>query len=197
MMTRRPGSIAPVLLVAAIALGLAAGAVDAADIGALLDRARAAAGRSDHDRTIEALEEALAAVRAEAPLRVTGFGLVERPAKLYGDSTPRQDSVLRRGEPMQFYAEPKNLVYARMPDGTSEVAFKTDIRILGADGTVLFEQADFGSWRFVSRSRIQDIFMNLEVSLTGAPAGEYQVEFVLRDGNSPKTATVAQRVTLK
>jgi len=43
----------------------------------------------------------------------------------------------------------------------------------------------------------QDILMNLEVSLTGAPAGEYQVAFVVRDGNSPKTATVAQRVTLK
>jgi hypothetical protein len=42
------------------------------------------------------------------------------------------------------------------------------------------KQDDFGSWRFVSRSRIQDM-----------------VELVVRDGNSPKTATVALRVTLK
>lgn len=196
-MSRRPVRIRLVLLVAATSLGLGAGSVGAAEIGSLLDRARAAAARSDHGGAIEALEQALEAARAEAPLALNAFGLVERPAKLYGDYTPRRDAVLRRGQPLQFYVEPKNLVYARKPDGTYEVAFAADVRVLGSDGTVLFEQTDFGSWRFASKSRLQDIFMNLKLTLSGAPAGQYKVEFIVRDGNSPKRATAAQPITLK
>jgi hypothetical protein len=93
--------------------------------------------------------------------------------------------------------EPKNLVYVRKSDGTLEATFKADVRILGADGTLLFEQADIGSWQFASRSRVQDVYMNLELTLSGAPAGDYTVEFTVRDGNSSKTGRVSQKVTLK
>jgi hypothetical protein len=73
----------------------------------------------DHAAAIEALEQSLEAVRAEAPLVLAAFTLVDRPAKL---------------------------VYVRKADGTLETTFKADVRILGADGKALFEQADFGSW---------------------------------------------------
>ena len=105
--------------------------------------------------------------------------------------------MLGRSEPLQFYMEPKNLVYVRKSDGTLEATFKADVRILGADGTLLFEQADIGSWQFVSRSRAQDVYMNLELTLTGAPAGDYTVEFTVRDGNSSKTGRASQKITLK
>lgn len=48
-----------------------------------------------------------------------------------------------------------------------------------------------------SRSPVADIFMNLEVTLTGAPAGEYQVRFVVTDANSKKTVTVIHPITVK
>jgi hypothetical protein len=169
----------------------------AADIGALLDRARAANGRGEHPAAIEALEQALEAVRAEAPLVLAAFTLVDRPAKLFGDYSASRDTTLRRGEPLQFYTEPKNLVYVRKSDGTLETTFKADVRILDAGGKMLFEQADFGSWKFASRSRVQDVFMNLKLTMSGAPAGDYTVEFTVRDGNSSKTARATQRVTLK
>jgi hypothetical protein len=179
----------PLLLTAVIA--------DAADVGPLLDRARAANGRGDHAAAIEALEQALEAVRTEAPLVLAAFTLVERPAKIYGDYAARREAAVPRGQPLEFYVEPKNLVYVRKSDGTLETTFKADVRILGGDGKPLFEQADFGSWRFASRSRVQDVYMNLKLSVTGAPAGDYTVEFIVRDGNSTKTARVAQRITLK
>ena len=169
----------------------------AADIGALLDRARGASTKGDHPAAIEALEQALEAVRTEAPLVLAAFTLVDRPAKLFGDYAASRDTALGRSEPLRFYMEPKNLVYVRKSDGTLETTFKADVRILGADGTLLFERADIGSWQFVSRSRVQDVFMNLELTLTGAPAGDYTVEFTVRDGNSSKTARVSQKVTLK
>jgi hypothetical protein len=169
----------------------------AADVGPLLDRARAANGRGDHAAAIEALEQALEAVRTEAPLVLAPFGLVDRPARLFGDYAASRDTVLRLGEPLQFYMEPKNLVYVRKADGTLETTFKADVRILDAGGKMLFEQADFGSWKFASRSRVQDVFMNLKLTLSGAPAGDYTVEFTVRDGNSSKTARATQRITLK
>jgi hypothetical protein len=169
----------------------------AADIGGLLDRARAANGRADPAAAIEALEQALEAVRTEAPLVLAVFTLVDRPAKLYGDYVPSGDTVLKLGEPLHFYTEPKNLVYVRKSEGTLEASFKADVRIMGADGTSLFEQADVGSWPFASRSRVQDVFMNITLTLTGAPPGDYTVEFTVRDGNSSKTARATQRITLK
>jgi hypothetical protein len=162
-----------------------------ADVGSLLERARTANGRGDHAAAIEALEQALETVRTEAPLVLAAFTLVDRPAKLFGDYAARRDTVLGPSEPLQFYMEPKNLVC------TLEATFKADVRILGADGALLFERADIGSWQFVSRSRVQDVYMNLELTLSGAPAGDYTVEFTVRDGNSSKIARVSQKVTLK
>jgi hypothetical protein len=196
MTFRRVGFVLIGLLVAT-SPGPATGPGETADIGALLDRARTAAARNDHAGAIETLEQALDAVRVEAPLTLRAFTLVDRPAKVYGDYAPRRDAVLRRGEPLQFYLEPKNLIYERKSDGTYEVEFKADVRVLDKGGKLIFEQADFGSWQFVSRGRLQDLFMNVKLTLSGAPAGDYKIELVIRDGNSPKTATAAQPITLK
>ena len=50
---------------------------------------------------------------------------------------------------------------------------------------------------WLCRGAVQDLFLNLKVTLSGAPAGEYKVQFVVRDLNSKKTATVTQPITLK
>ncbi|MEX2164249.1 MAG: hypothetical protein WD823_08405 [Sulfuricaulis sp.] len=184
------------------ALSISTGAVAAqpaaaADINALLARAAAADKGGDHAATIKALEEALETVRVAAPLTVKPFILVNQPAKFYGDFAPRANAVFRGGEAQQFYLEPKNLVYPRTATGTYEPAFEVDLRILTAAGKVLVSQDRFGSFRLPTKSAVQDLFLNLKVTLTGAPPGEYGVRFVVRDLNSKKTATVTQPITLK
>jgi hypothetical protein len=169
----------------------------AADIGAPLARAAAANKGGDPAATIKALEEALEAVRAAAPLTVTPFVLVTQPAKFFGDFAPRADAVFRGGEVQQFYMESKNLVYPRTAKGTYEPAFEVDLRILTADGKVLASQDRFGSFRLPTKSAVQDLFLNLKVTLSGAPPGEYSVRFIVRDLNSKKAATVTQPITLK
>ena len=169
----------------------------AADISAQLARAATADKSGDPAATIKALEEALETARAAAPLTVKPFVVVTKPAKYYGDLAPRADAVFRRGEAQQFYMEPKNLVYPRTATGTYEPAFEVDLRILTAAGKVLVSQDRFGSFRLPTKSAVQDLFLNLKVTLSGAPAGEYNVRFVVRDLNSKKTATVAQPITLK
>jgi len=170
---------------------------EAADISALLTRAGTAEEGGNHAAAIEALEEALEKVRAEAPLTVKPFLLVTQPAKFYGDHTPRANAVFQGGEPQQFYMEPKNLVYLRTASGTYEPAFDVDLQILTAGGQAVVSQEKFGSFRLPTKSPVQDIYLNLKVTLSGAPPGEYRVRFIVRDANSKKTATVTQPITLK
>ena len=169
----------------------------AADISALRARAAAADKGGDPAATIKALEEALETVRVAAPLTVKPFVLVTQPAKFYGDFSPRADAVFRGGEAQQFYMEPKNLVYPRTATGTYEPAFEVDLRILTAAGKVVVSQDRFGSFRLPTKSAVQDLYLNLKVTLSGAPPGEYNVRFVVRDLNSKKAATVTQPITLK
>ena len=171
--------------------------VAAADIGALLSRAGAAEKSGDHAASIGALEQALEKVRAEAPMTVKPFLLVMQPAKFYGDYTPRANAVFRSGEAQQFYLEPKNLVYPLTGAATYEPSFEVDLKVLTSAGQVAVSQERFGSFRLPTKSPVQDIFLNLKVTLSGAPAGEYKIQFVVRDLNSKKTATLSQAITVK
>ena len=197
MSQRLPAIGLAIVLVSGWGLSMASRPAEAADISALLTRAGTAEKGSDHAAAIEALEQALEKVRVEAPLTVKPFLLVTQPAKFYGDYTPRANAVFQGGEPQQFYMEPKNLVYPRTAAGTYEPAFDVDLQILTAGGQVVVSQERFGSFRLPTRSAVQDIFLNLKVTLSGAPSGEYRVRFVVRDVNSKKTATVTQPITLK
>ena len=162
-----------------------------------LDRAQTPTQAKDPGALVQALEQALAKARAEAPLIINPFILVTQPAKFSGDYAPRGSNVIQRGEALQFYLEPKNLVVTRAADGTYTPAFDVDMQILMAGGKVLGTQEKFGTFRVSSRSPVQDIFMNLRVTLTGAPAGEYEVRFIVKDANSKKTATVTHPITVK
>jgi hypothetical protein len=169
----------------------------APDIGPLLDQAKHAVTQQDDQRAIEALQGALEQVRMAAPLAANPFLLVSEPAKFYGDYQPRKDAVFQRGELLHVYLEPKNLVYPRTAQGLYEPAFSIDLQILSANGAVLVNQERFGFFRFSSKSPLQDIFVNLQVTLTGAPAGSYQIHFIVHDANSEKSATVTQPITLQ
>ncbi len=48
-----------------------------------------------------------------------------------------------------------------------------------------------------SRSRVQDLYLNMEVSLGQAPPGKYNIKFTVRDLNSKKSVSATQEVTFK
>ncbi len=197
MAEKRSLTLRELFLVACLSLPATAGSASAADIAPQLSRAAAAAKGGDHPGAIEALEQALEKMRLEAPLALKPFMAVSRPAKYFGDQEARKDAVFGKGEGLNFYLEPKNLVYLRGGTGTYEPAFEVDLKIVAADGRTIAEQERFGTFRLPTRSPVQDIFMNLKVTLTGAPAGQYGIRFLVRDLNSKKTATAEQRITIK
>lgn len=178
------------------ALGMATLTAAGADIAAPLERAAAAAEAGEHAAAIAALETALDAVRAEAPLALENFQLVSRPAALYGDFVPRKHAAFAGQDELLFYLEPKNLVYPRT-GGSYRPGLEVDLQVIDAAGDVVASKEKFGAFRFESRSRLQDIYLNLTVTLTGAPPGDYTVRFVVRDLNSDKSARVERKITMR
>ena len=144
---------------------------------------------------VEALERQLDKAREAAPMTVRNFMLVKRPAKYFGDYEARQDNTYGRTEQFHFYAEPRNLVQ-KTTNGIHETAVEVDIEFKAEKGPVQ-KQPKFMSVKIPSRSRVQDLFLNLNVTLGGAPAGKYNVKFIVRDVNSKKSATLEQDIVLK
>jgi hypothetical protein len=144
---------------------------------------------------IEALERQLDKARESAPLVVKPFMAVTRPAKHFGDYEARANNTFSRGEQMHFYGEPRNIA-VRNAKGEFEPAVEVDIEVKPEKGQVV-RQPKFLSMRIPSRSRIQDLFLNMTVSLGEAPAGKYNLKFTVRDLNSKKTVEVSQDVVLK
>lgn len=149
-----------------------------------------------HAADIESLERQLAQARDAAPMVVKSFMTVTKPAKYFGDYEPRKDNVYRRGEKLYFYGEPKNLAFPKNAGGLFEPAFEVDVEIGGPDGKAM-KQTKLMSFRLPTRSRVQDIFLNLSLSLSSAPPGKYNVRFIVRDSNSTKSAAAETDITIK
>jgi hypothetical protein len=145
---------------------------------------------------IESLERQLEQARDAAPMVIKSFMAVAKPAQYFGDYEPRKDNVFRRGEKLYFYGEPKNLAFPKNARGLFEPAFEVDVEIGGPDGKSM-KQTKLMSFRLPTRSRVQDIFLNLSLSLSSAPPGKYNVKFIVRDMNSTKSAAAATDVTIK
>ena len=144
---------------------------------------------------VDALERQLDKAREAAPMTVRNFMLVTRPAKYFGDYEARKGNTIGKDEKLNFYAEPRNLVQ-KQADGVYETALEVDIEITPEKGAPQ-KQPKFLAVRIPSRSRIQDLYLNMAVSLGGAPPGKYNFKFVVRDMNSKKTATITQDVLIK
>jgi hypothetical protein len=142
------------------------------------------------------LERQLEKARNEAPIAVAPFLAVQKPAEYFGGYEPRKDLTYRKGEKMFFYAEPKNLIFPKNGQGIYTPAFDVDLEVSGPGGQSM-KQPKFASFKLDSRSRIQDLFLNLDIALNQAPPGKYNVKFIIRDQNSKKTAAFAQDVTIK
>ena len=149
-----------------------------------------------HAQNIEALEAQLDKARDAAPMTIKSFTMVTRPATHFGDYEARANADVKRGETILFYAEPRNLVQVKSAAGLYEPAMEIDIEVKPEKGEAM-KQPNFKSLKQPARSRAQDFFVNMSVSLGQAPPGKYTLRFTFRDLNSKKSASVSQEVNLK
>jgi hypothetical protein len=154
------------------------------------------AGGGSFAQDVETLERQLEKAREAAPMALKHFMAVAKPAKYFGDFEQRERATYSRGEKLHFYMEPKNLSVTRNANGVYEPALEVDLEVKPERGQPA-RQPKFLSLKIPSRSPIQDIYLNMTVSLGEAPAGKYSLKFTVRDLNSKKTATAEQEVTLR
>jgi hypothetical protein len=123
---------------------------------------------------------------AAAPLHVRRALFVEERANSFGDFAARESARFKPGEKLVVYAEPVGYVW-RDEGEFFHFGVATDFLVKSPNGQILGGQDDFGKFMLRSRARVMEFMLNLTLTLDGAPAGDYVLQFTLRDLYSDKS----------
>ena len=110
--------------------------------------------------------------------RATGYGMYEA----------RPTNHFKAGEPLLFYVEPVDFKYKADGD-LAKFGAVMDLR-LTQDGKTLFSKDGFVTAAFTSHHMNKEINFSGSLDVSGAPAGEYELELLLQDSASDGVATV-------
>lgn len=149
-------------------------------------------------QTIEAVEAADAAVFAaweKTPLTFRNVQFVTE-ATTFGIYTPRPDAPFKQGEQLLVYAEPLGYGWKDNSDGTYAFGVDIDLAVKDATGAVVAEQPGFASAILTSRARNREFIVSISLDLTGAPAGDYTLEYTAHDIASDETGLISLPFTI-
>jgi hypothetical protein len=104
--------------------------------------------------------------------------------------TPRSPAPFKAGEQLVVYAEPLAFGWQSIEGDEYEFGFTVDFVLKTAAGKIVGGQDKFGDWVFKSRSQNREVFLKLDVDLTGAPPGDYLLDFQVHDSEADKTAMI-------
>lgn len=149
-----------------------------------------------YEEAIPVAQQLVAALWSRSPFKVSNFSLVSRDAQSFADVAARGNSTFRIGEPLLFYAEPRHYDFRR--DGKNYAfLIAVDFEVRSPSGEVLAGQKDFLTKNYTFPEPVFDLYLNLQISLSGAPKGEYDIVLVFKDGIGGRQTAVTQRVKLE
>ena len=135
------------------------------------------------EEALKALNAAEAAHRAAweaVPLTIRKAIFVEGPATGFGSYIPREDNTFRSGETLHLYVEPIGFSYR--PHGRlNAVDLSFDLAIYDEAGEELFKQERFSGFQYQGREKVRELYVNMEIKVTGLPSGSYTVGVTTRD----------------
>jgi hypothetical protein len=140
---------------------------------------------------IQNAEAALIEAWNRSPLGFRTALFVEGEVGGYGLYTPRPAAAFKAGEPIVVYAEPYGYAWKDQGNGAYAFGFFCDMQIRNKAGEILVKQPDFGRFQFTSRTRNREFMLKLTLNLNEAPAGDFVLEYVVRDAYSDKTALIS------
>jgi hypothetical protein len=138
---------------------------------------------------IDRLQAALIAAWEKTPLTVRHAMFVAEKPQGFGMYQQRASNVFKSGEPLITYAEPVGYGWKDVGGGKFEFGFAVDFAIKSPDGTVLTTKQDFANMVLQRRTRNLEFMVALTLTLTDAPAGDYIVEYKLRDVAGTKSTS--------
>jgi hypothetical protein len=140
------------------------------------------------DRRYAALVEAW----EKTPLTVRRALFVADHPHGFGLYKERASNVFKPGEALVTYAEPVGFGAKDAGNGLLEFGFAVDFLIKSPDGQILTGQQDFARLTQQSHVRNLEFMLVLTLNVTGAPPGDYVVEYKLRDVSGDKSTSFEQ-----
>lgn len=118
--------------------------------------------------------------------KASGFGLYEQ----------RKDAVFKGNEPIVVYAEPIGYAWKDNGDGTFAFGFNIDLLVKTPEGKIVAGQENFQKFELTSRAKNKEFIVTLTLNFTGAPPGDYVIEYTTRDVASSKTGKMSIPITI-
>ena len=149
-----------------------------------------------HAQTVQDIDKRDAAVYeawSATPLAIRRAVFVSQHPDGFGQYVERADNEFKKGEKLVTYAEPVGYGWKDIGNGQFQFGFKIDFLIKSPDGKILAGQEDFADITETSRAKNREFMVTLTMNLTGAKAGDYVIEYKLRDIASSKTGSFTQR----
>jgi hypothetical protein len=151
----------------------------------------AAVSTTDSLRDLDALQAAVTDAWQKMPLTVRRVLFVTEKPPMIGSWTERPSNVFKAGEPMLTYMEPVGYTWKANGD-RYDLGLTTDFVVRSVDGKILGGQENFAKIGFTNRLKIQEMMVNLTMTLDAIPPGNYVLVYKLHDLGSDKTASVEQ-----
>lgn len=161
--------------------GWAASLAPAGDAGKLLQESQQALKAGDTAKALERADQAVFSLWQQAPFKVAYWTLQEKPAGGYGIFQPRKDNIYLGSEPIYIYIEPWAYKLAQLGPQVFGLALAMDAYVMDTSGKVLFGKENFLKVAKKSHRRVRQMYINVTLNLTGAPAGKYVIKLVVKD----------------
>jgi hypothetical protein len=158
-------------------------------LGLTIALAMTAAAPAAHAQSIEAVaaaEKAYKAALQKTPLTLPVVLFVKEKASGYGMYEARGTNHFKVGEPLKFYIEPLGCKFKHSGDKVS-FGVSMDMRIT-QKGKTLFTKDNFLDTDFDSHHDNAELMLNASLDLTGAAAGNYEIQLLVRDHASSDVA---------
>jgi hypothetical protein len=139
---------------------------------------------------IDRREAAVVEAWQKTPLTVRRAVFVAERPKGFGQFTGRNSNVFKPGEKLVAYVEPVGYGWKDTGNGNFEFGFAVDFLIKSSDGKILTGQENFANLVEKSQRRNREFMVTLTMNVSGAPAGDYVLEYKLRDLASDKSAVI-------
>ena len=137
-------------------------------------------------------DAALDAAWVKAPLAMRQAFFVDGTPSGFGIYEKRPNSNFKQGEKLVTYAEPVGYGWKGNADNTYVFGFDIDLTLKSADGVEIQKKGNFFHLAATSHAKNREFFITLTLDLTGAPVGDYIVDYTVHDIASDKSAVISQ-----
>ena len=143
----------------------------------------------DNHEALRSAHQAMLILTQRDQFHIRTAKLVEPGSTGFGIYRERKTNVFRPGDEVHVYLEPGAFKYGG-PDGRFDFGFTVDFRLATPDGNILGGQDDFGKFPFQSLRPNTEISLDITLTLTEVPVGEFVLKIVVHDMISEETETV-------